>query len=70
MTEEIETNPKAPRFEVGDVVRITKYKKIFGKSYNNNWSQEIFAIDPVMKTYPWTYKDLNGGKRIGSFYGK
>ena len=33
---------------------------------------EIFIIDSVLKTNPWTYeiKDLNGGKIIGSFYEK
>ena len=33
---------------------------------------EIFMIDSVLKTNPWTYesKDLNGEKIIGSFYEK
>ena len=33
---------------------------------------EIFIIDSVLKTNPWTYeiKDLNGGKIIESFYEK
>ena len=31
LTEEIETNPKDPKFKVGDTVRITKYKTIFSK---------------------------------------
>ena len=72
MNEKIETNPKAPKFKVNDRVRITKYKNIFSKGYTENWSREIFIIDSVLKTNPWTYKlkDLNGEKIIGSFYEK
>ena len=29
LTEDIEKNPKGPKFKVGDRVRITKYKNIF-----------------------------------------
>ena len=60
--EEIETNPKAPTFKVGDRVRITRYKTIFGKGYTKHWSTEIFVIDSVLKTNPLTckIKDLNG----------
>ena len=71
-TENIEINLKAPRFEINDRMRITKYKNIFSKGCTENWSREIFIIDSVLKTYPWTYKikDLNGEKIIGSFYEK
>ena len=31
----IENNDKDPKFEVGDHVRISKYKNIFGKSYTS-----------------------------------
>ena len=60
------------KFKVNDRVRITKYKNIFSKGYTENWSREIFIIDSVLKTNPWTYKlkDLNGEKIIGSFYEK
>ena len=72
LTEKNETNLKAPKFKVNDRVRITKYKNIFSKGYTENWSREIFIIDSVLKTNPWTYKikDLNGEKIIGSFYEK
>ena len=39
LIEKIETNLKAPKFEVGDRVAITKYKNIFSKAYNENWSK-------------------------------
>ena len=65
-------NSKAPKFKVNDRVRIAKYKNIFSKGYTENQSIEIFIIDSVSKTNPWTYKtkDLNGAKIIGSFYEK
>ena len=72
LTEKIETNCKAPKFKVNDRVRITKYENIFGKSYIEHWPREIFTIDSVLKTNPWTckIKDLNGEKIIESFYEK
>ena len=59
--EKIETNSKAPKFKVNDRVRITKYKNVFSKGYSEIWLREIFIIDSVLKTIPWTYKlkDLN-----------
>ena len=54
LSENIESNPKAPKFIVNDTVRITKYKNIYSKSYRENWSREIFIIDSVLKTNPWT----------------
>ena len=61
LIEKILTNPKASKFQGKDRVRITKYKNIFSKGYTENWSREMFLIDSVLKTSPWTYKlkDLN-----------
>ena len=51
---------------------MTKYKNISSKGNTENRSKEIFVIDPVLKTNPWTYKikDLPGETIIGSFYEK
>ena len=70
LTENIETGQKAPKFKVGDRVKITKYKNILSKGYTSNWCKEIFAIDSVLENNHWTYKikDLNRETRIGSFY--
>ena len=38
------SNEKDPKFKVGDHVRISKYKNIFAKGYNPNWSEEIFIV--------------------------
>ena len=40
----IENNEKNPKFQVGDQVRISKYKNIFAEGYTTNWSEEIFVI--------------------------
>ena len=34
---EKEVNDKDPKFQVGDHVRISKYKNIFAKRYTPNW---------------------------------
>ena len=65
-----ESNEKSTRFSVGDRVRISKFKNIFAKGYTPNWSKEIFVVNKIKNTVPWTYelKDLNGQDIIGSFY--
>ena len=63
-------NEKDSRFKVGDRVRISRYKNIFAKGYTPNWSTEIFIVDKINDTVPYTYnlKDLNNEKIISSFY--
>ena len=65
-----EVNDKNPKFKVGDHVRISKYKNIFGKGYVPNWSEEIYIIKKIKNTAPWTYviNDLNGEEINGTFY--
>ena len=65
-----EHNEKDSRFKVGDRVRISKFKNIFAKGYTPNWSKEIFIIDKINDTVPYTYniKDFNDEEIIGSFY--
>ena len=67
-----ESNEKDPKFNVGDRVRISKYKNIFAKGYTPNWSEEVFIVNKIKNTVPWTYEinDLNDEKIIGSFYEK
>ena len=38
--------------DVGDYVRISKYKNFFAKWYMLNWSEEIFVIKKVKNTVP------------------
>ena len=28
--------------KIGDIVRISKYKKIFAKVYTQNWTEDVF----------------------------
>ena len=67
-----EHNEKDSKFKVGDRVRISRHKNIFAKGYAPNWSSEIFIVDKINDTVPYTYnlKDLNDEEIIGSFYDK
>ena len=65
-------NKMNPKFKVGDHVRISKYKNVFAKGYTSNWSEEVFIINKIKNTVPWTYiiSDLNGEEITESFYEK
>ena len=60
------------KFNVGDCMRISKYKNIFVKSYTLNQSEEVFGNKKVENTVPWTIvnSDLIGEEIIGMFYKK
>ena len=49
---EKEVNDKDPKFNVGDYVRISKYKNIFAKAYMQNWSEEVFIISKIKNNVP------------------
>ena len=34
-------NDKNPKFKIGDIIRVSKYKNIFAKDSVPNWSQEV-----------------------------
>ena len=53
-------NDKDPKFEIGDIVRISKYKNIFAKGYVSNWSEEVFMIKNIKMEI------LNGKATISS----
>ena len=57
--------------ELGDHIRISKYKNIFVKEYMPNWSEGVF-ISKIKNTVRWTYviNDLNGEEIFGTFYEK
>ena len=64
-----ESNKKNSKFKVGHHVRISNYKNIFAKGYAPNWSEEIFILNKIKNTVPWTYvsNDLNSEEITGSF---
>ena len=65
-----EVNDKDPKFKIGAHLRISKYKNIFAKGCTPNWSEDVFEIQKVKNTVPWTYviNDWNGDEIIGIFY--
>ena len=44
-----EINDKDPKFKVGDIVKISKYKNIFAKGYISKWPEEDFVNNDVVK---------------------
>ena len=67
-----EINDKDPKFKIGDIVRISKYKNIFAKGYVPNWSEEVFVIKEVKNTVPWKFviSDVKDEGIIGTFHKK
>ena len=67
-----EVNNKDPNLKVGDHGRTSKFKNIFAKGYTPNWSEEVFVINKIKNTVPWTYviNDLNDEEIAGTFYEK
>ena len=58
------------KFKIGDTVRISKYKSIFTKGYEANFTEELFKITKVIRGDPTVYEieDLEGEPIIGKFY--
>ena len=67
-----ESNEKDPKLKVGDHVRISKFKNVIAKGYTRNWSKQIFIVNKIKNTVPWTYviSNLNGEVIMESFYEK
>ena len=64
-------NDQDPKFQVGDHVRISKYKKTFvAKGYTPNWYEEIFVIKESKNTVPWTLMILMVKKLMELFIKK
>ena len=60
-------NDKDPKFEISDIVRISKYKNIFVKGYVSNWSEDVFVIKKVKKTVPMLLVILKAKILLESF---
>ena len=59
-----------PKFRIGDTVRISKYKNIFKKGYEANFTEEIFKVVKVFRGDPNMYEKEGheGEPVIGKFY--
>lgn len=57
-------------YKINDLVRIYRYKYVFAKGYERNWSRELFKIDKIIPTDPPFYKlkDLKNEEVQGNFY--
>ena len=66
----IPQNNKQHSYKVGALVRISKVKGKFEKSYLPNWSTEIFRVTRKHPRSPTVYslEDLNGEPFEGTFY--
>ena len=58
------------KFNVGDQVRVSRYKHLFEKGYTPNWTTETFTIYRKQTPNPRTYllKDVRGQPIKGGFY--
>ena len=59
-----------PKFKAGDTVRVSKYKSIFAKGYEANFTEEIFRVSKVLRRDPTVYEieDHEREPIIGKFY--
>ena len=64
-----EINNEDPKLKIGNIVRISKYKSIFAKSYVQNRSEEDSVTTKVKNIAPWTYviSNLKGKEIVGTF---
>ena len=51
----VESIDKGPKLKKSDHFRISKYKNIFAEGYAPNWSEDVFVINKIKNTVPWTY---------------
>lgn len=62
--------PLTTKFKIGDFVRISKYKNLFEKGYEPQWTTEVFSISKIQYTDPITYllSDYRNNEIKGAFY--
>ena len=67
-----EINNKDPKFKIGNIFRISKYKYIFAKGYAPNCSEQVLGIKRIKNTVSWTHviSDLKGEEIVGTFHEK
>ena len=67
-----EINDEDLKFKFGDIIRRSKYKNNFAKSYASNWSEDVSVIKKVKNTVPWWYvvSDQKGEETVGTFHKK
>ena len=73
ITAHLKKKTKHVVFKKGDKVRISKYRAVFRKAYQGNWTMEVFTVHNVYsksKSKPMQYglKDVDGEDIEGRFY--
>ena len=65
-------NYQDPKFKIGDIVRISKYRNIFAKRYVPTWSEEALVKKKVKDNVSRSYviSDIRGEEIVGMFYEK
>jgi len=65
---------RKPRFKIGDLVRVSRYKKTFDKGYHRQFVPTVYRIKSILNHLPIPmYKlvwDSNGKKEEGTWYGE
>lgn len=63
-------DPHSSKFKLGDSVRISKHREKFSRGYTPSWSNEIFKIKKIKRTFPITYilEDQKQEEIRGCFY--
>lgn len=56
-----------PKLKVGDVVRLNITKGVFQKSYEQNWTIELFKIKSVLPGAKYKIQDMSGDDIKGTF---
>ena len=66
----IAKSDKSDKFNVGDLVRLNKWKGVFGKGYTANYTKELFRITEAKTSFPphCRIEDLNGEEILGVYY--
>jgi len=61
---------KKHTLKTGDLVRVAIHKKGFEKASNQTFTDELFTVTKILKTYPLTYQISDSTGRIiaGSYY--
>ena len=59
-----------PKFRVIDTVRVSRYKSVFGRGYEANFTEEIFKVTRVLRGDLNVYEleDHEGEPTVGKFY--
>ena len=62
---------KAAKFQIGDFVRIQRWKNKFARGYDRNFTTEVFIVTKILDHLPitmYTVKDTDQNKIQGNFY--